>query len=66
MRDLTHLDLEQHLVRLEAKIDVLAERLYALDKALAVHKAKTSWMAAVMGGFASLLVAVSGALWKLF
>lgn len=59
MSDLTHLDLEKHLVRLEAKVDEVKERLYSLDKALAVHKAKTSWMSVVMGGIASILVALA-------
>lgn len=57
--DLTHKDLEVHLARIEGKVDTLFIQVAAIDKGLAVHKAKTGWMSLVMGGVASLLVALA-------
>jgi len=59
-------ELDKHLIRIETKVDLLMAQVHKLDKDLAVHKAKTSWLAAVVGGVASLLVAISGVLWKQF
>lgn len=58
METTTHIDLDKHLARIEAKVDILVAQVHHLDKSLAVHKAKTSWMSLVMGGLASVLVAL--------
>lgn len=61
---LTHHDLEIHLARIEGKVDTLFIQVAAIDKGLAVHKAKTGWMSLVMGGVASLLVALAAFILK--
>jgi hypothetical protein len=50
--------LYDHLTRIETKIDAVGEKVTALDKDLAVHKAKTSRFALVLGSFGSLVVAL--------
>lgn len=62
MSDLTHLDLEHHLHKLEQKIDDIHEMLIQVKIDLEVHKAKTSWTAVVGSAFVSLLIGLGAVL----
>ena len=63
MSDLNH-DLLEHIDRCERKIDDVAREVVSLRIGLEVHKAKTGKFSLILGGLASLLVAVAAMLIK--
>ncbi len=56
--------LGERLTSIDNKLGSIDEKVDELSESLAVHKAKTSKLSLVLGGLASLLVAVAAVLLK--